>query len=268
MATNPITAGIRLVGRSLPSLPMLARNAKGEELMVTYMGQEPMGERDPRPRLLVKQVLDFEIPQDQSVVVHHANPFEAKVDGKATEIFSTRNFLGILTSRGQHRGFHGTSLMTLMRYGIGQLAERVFTPIGQRIYFDSVGTAIEYALEDNFYDEKTHWLGGQRWVRQGMQVKLQDDREATVLNLPVVLAISSDEAPKENDPVKDPGLFKYHYFSGNEPVHIDGAWLLDHNLSNQQLQERGGIKDDIGVGTSRRVAAAALRQVSGVVKYY
>jgi len=155
-----------------------------------------------------------------------------------------------------------------MRYGIDQVARHSFKVIGQRIYFDSVGTAIEYALEDNYYDEKSGWFGATREVRQGTEVKLEDGREATVLQLPVVLAISSNETPKENDPVKDPGLFKYHYFSGNEPVYIDGMWLLHHNLSNERMKEHGAIKDDIGIGSARRTAAMALRQVSSAVKYY
>ncbi len=270
MSVQPVIAtGIRTIGRSLVGgVPLKALNQKGQEMMVTYMGEEPMGQRDSRIRTLVKPVIELEIPQDESVVVKHPNPFAVNVEGKATEIFTTQNAFGMMTSKGKHRGFHGTSLGTLMRYGIDQVARHSFKVIGQRIYFDSVGTAIEYALEDNYYDEKSGWYGATREVRQGTEVKLEDGREATVLQLPVVLAISSNETPKENDPVKDPGLFKYHYFSGNEPVYIDGIWLLDHNLSNQRMDEHGAIKDDIGIGSARRTAAMALRQVSGVVKYY
>lgn len=215
---------------------------------------------------LVKEVAETqnEPIENEGFTVDHSNPFEVDYGKEpVTHIFSYQNLFGSLSSRGKFRGFHGTSLQSLKEHGIEQIFDKEFNPKGRRIYFDSIGTAIEYALKHNIYDAGGDGWGPRQLKRAGTELKAEDGAPCLLINQPVVLAISSDETPSENDPVKEPHLHKYHYFSGKNPVHIDGMWLLHHNAN-----EDSEIKKGIGLGSSQRIAAMAQRKMSNAVKFY
>lgn len=129
---------------------------------------------------------------------------------------------GLLT--GKHGGFHGTTIQNL---GDGQLAKRLFEKRGLPIYFDSFRTASDYAIRKKWTDVGGGWsgFGGFQWVSSGKEVR------------PVILAVSSNTAPKMNDLVANPDLHKHHYFPDGATVQIDALWELDPNITPDEYSE-------------------------------
>lgn len=217
------------------------------------------------PRLVRELV---QVPNDVKTVegfsVDHENPFEVDYGNQiVTHVFSCRNLFGSLSSRGKYRGFHGSSLQGLKAHGIEQIFDKEFNLIGQRIYFAAAGTAIEYALKQNLHDCGGSGWGNTQLERSGTLVKAEDGTDCMLVQQAVILAISSDEPPTLNNPISEPHLHKHHYFSGKNPVYIDGMWLVHHNTMNVSA-----VNEGMGVGNSQRMIALAQRATSNVVKFY
>lgn len=217
------------------------------------------------PRLVkecVQTPVDVKTPENFKV--DHVNPFDVNYgDQLVTHIFSCRTLFGSLSSRGKYRGFHGSSLQGLKAHGFEQIFGKEFNPIGQRIYFASAGTAIEYALKQNLNDCGGSGWGNTQLERNGTLLKAEDGTSCILIPQAVVLAISSDEPPVLNNPITEPHLHRHHYFSGKNPVYIDGMWLVHHNT-----MKASEVNDGMGLGNSQRIVALAQRTASNVVKFY
>ncbi len=158
------------------------------------------------------------------------------------------------TPAGRFHGYHGTRLTALD----GQLQQRQFEDRNQPIYLSTEHTALKYAL-------RRLWSEHDGYSMYCPTYRVSDDQG-------VILAISSDTRPLQNDLSLHPHLFAYYYFPPGAKVSIDGAWLIDQAVSpTQQLKENSPYSrtlNELAVVTNRsRVTNFILRTIFKIPCY-